>query len=331
MPENSGPVVARRGVLLGAGAGAVALGAGMLNAGNASAAADTNRPSVTDGTDHTHSAHNTHKGFPIHSTLASAPLSEYTYRHVAMFDFTCEVATANRQYGGLGVNPTGAASSMLASVEVPAGTLVRDIEWYVYNHSGSPINALARVWLAGFANLSTVVKDISIPASGSNNVLAFRTTVPAGSDGPFPPGTKLYLILENMPVGTNVQINGARVGFNRGGGSTGLLRSVVRGYDSRSHSPLAAGVARTVTLPSGAIFPGTTGIVATITVFDPSATGFVKVWDPDGVEPAGAVLRYQAHQTAATTIDVPVSQAGKIRLLSSAHTDISVDITGLIA
>jgi hypothetical protein len=320
MSEDIGPIIARRGLLVGAGA--AALGAGLLGVGNAAAAVETTSPPVTAGAD---------KGFPIHSTLASAPISEYTYRHVALFDFTCEATTAERQYGGLGVNPDVVTSSMLASVEVPAGTLVRDIEWYVYNNSGSPINALARVWLAGTANLSTVVKDISIPSSGSSNVQAFLTTVPAGRDGPFPPGTKLYLVVENMPIGATVQINGARVGFNREGGNTGLLRSVVRGYDSRSHTPLAAGTPRTVTLPSGVIFPGTSGIIATITVFDPSATGFVKVWDPDGIEPAGAVLRYQAHETAATTIDVPVSSSGKITLLSSAHTDISVDITGLIA
>jgi hypothetical protein len=327
MSAKAGPLIARREVLLGAGASAVALGAGVLGAGDATASAAMSATAATQsvfGDDDS-------KSFPIQTTLASAPLSEYTYRHAAMTDFTCTVPTAQRQFAGNGVSPLITISPMVASIEIPAGALVRDIEWYVQNNSGSAIPALARVWLAGFPGLLTILKDFNLPSRGSTDVRRFRTTVPSDHNGPFPPGTKLFLALEDMPINGTVVINGVRVGFNREGANTGLLRSVVRGYDSRSHSPLAADTPRTIALPAGAIFRGTTGIIATITVFDPSATGFVKVWDPDGIEPAGAAMRYQAHQTTATTIDVPVSSSRRLTLLSSARTDISVDITGLIA
>src|SRR5690606_1052772 len=121
--ESDEPNHARRGFLIGAGAVAtLAAASGTATDAEAAPAATTVTASAPQAS-------------PVANTIASPPLNGRLYRYQQMFDFSCESATAQRTWGGFGVYSGNTASLNWASVDIPAGALIRDIEWYVRNNS----------------------------------------------------------------------------------------------------------------------------------------------------------------------------------------------------
>jgi len=323
--ENS-PALRRRGLLLGAGAAATALASATAGAVPAAAARAQSGPGdqalasqgrVSAGRD----------GSPVSSTLASAPISGYTYRHVSMFDFDAEIPTAPRRWGGYGVYTEG-GNALNASVEIPAGARIRDVEWYAYNNSGAPVSALARLWVPGTGTLYNTVVDASIPSGTA--VTRTRVVAPAASYGPYPVGCKLYLVFNSED---NLrQVNGARVGFDQGAGMAGLLPTPVRVYDSHTTGGiLAAGSTRTITLPAGVVVPGTTGVLANITAVGATAAGYLKVYPGHGAVPAASALNYPVGGAIANAMTVGVSASRQIKIYASKAVHVIVDVTGTIA
>lgn len=188
---------------------------------------------------------------------------------------------------------------------------MREIEWYVWNDSGSTISALGRLWQAGKAQLFTIVADTSI--SSGNGVRRFRRIVPAASYGPYPPGTMLSLGMAT-PANKEAGINGVRVGFDRGAGRTGLLGTPVRVYDSRdTDGILTSGSTRTITLPTSAVQPGTAGIVANIMALGSSDQGWLTVFAANTPKPSITTLRYDAGQLISNTATVGISRVVRSR------------------
>jgi alpha-tubulin suppressor-like RCC1 family protein len=75
---------------------------------------------------------------------------------------------------------------------------------------------------------------------------------------------------------------------------------------------------------------GVAAAVATVTVVDPGAGGYVTVWRSGYRPPGTSNLNFQAGQTIATTVIVPISRDGKIQLFngSSGAVQLIIDITG---
>jgi len=75
---------------------------------------------------------------------------------------------------------------------------------------------------------------------------------------------------------------------------------------------------------------GVAGAVATVTVVDPQAGGHVTAFRAGARRPGTSNLNFQAGQTVATTVIVPVSRAGKIQLFNGSTGDVQliIDITG---
>ncbi len=318
MTTASAHPVGRRGLILGAGAAALA--AGVL-AGAEPALA---KPPATKG-DGTAAGRVHADSSPISSTIASAPISGYTYRFVSMYDFRPFYGTSVWTWGGSGAYSAGGASPMRASIEIPAGALVRDVEYYVYNGSSSdPV---------GVHLGSGIGRDLqhqchaAIP-SGSG-LSAVRAV--ASQSGPYPLGARLVVNV-STPADGSIQVNGARAGFELGSAATGLLAAPYRAYDSRtSGGKIAAGSTRTITLPASVVPPGTTGILANITATLADGQGYLKVFSGAVAEPSASALNYSKNAPIANAMSVAVSNSRQLKIRASAPVHVIVDITGTIA
>jgi hypothetical protein len=96
------------------------------------------------------------------------------------------------------------------------------------------------------------------------------------------------------------------------------------------HSKLAAGHARTITLPAPVLLPGVTGVIANVAVFNPSGRGNLKVYRADNTPPKMPTLFYDG-APATTQIEIEVTTGGTINVLSSASTDVVIDIIGTVS
>ncbi|SOD70864.1 hypothetical protein SAMN05892883_0501 [Jatrophihabitans sp. GAS493] len=309
-----------------AGAGAAALGA---TAVGVTAAAPAEAVAVLPGGGAAGGSGAHPNATTAGTTIASAPLAGYTYRHAEMFDFTPESPSALRAWGGSGVYTTGTTSALWASMEIPAGAKIRDIEWYTYNSASSPTSGLGRIWEAGTGGFYTPVVDVTIPVSSA--VVATRGVVTSANYGPFPPGTKLALVFYNNDTTGKQQVNGVRVGFSEGAGAVGVLPVPVRAYDTRSSGGrFAGGELRAITLPASAVPVGTTSVQLKFTSANSTISGNLKAYPAGGSLPQMTVLNYQAGQQCGNTVMMNVPPSRQIAILASTATDVVVDIFGTV-
>lgn len=312
------PSLPRRGLILGAGAAALAgatmaqrLPAAAKPPGGPSAASESQQASA------------------VTTTLGSAPVDGYVYRHATWSDFSPELSTSQRRWSSGGAYAATTPSNLWASVEIPAGARVRDLEWYVTNTS-TPVTGYGRLWLPDSAQLVNTVLDTTIPSSAS--MTATRGVVPDDSSGPYPLGAKIYLGIYTTTDG-KVAVNGVRVGFAQGAGATGLLPAPIRAYDSRNTGgKLAAGSTRTITLPSSIVSPGTSGVLVNVTAVNGEAGGYLKVYPANAPEPAASAMNFAGSGAAiANAITVGVSSSRQIKVKTSAKVHVIIDVTGTVA
>jgi hypothetical protein len=320
MTTSSAGPVGRRGLIIGAGAAVLA--AGMLSTVEP-ALAEAPHPKgdgTADGRVHAATS-------PILSTIASAPISGYTYRFVSLYDFRPFNGTSVWTWGGSGAYSAGVGSAMRASVEIPAGALVRDIEYYVYNNSGFAVEGSAYIWAPGSGVIWAIGADASIPSAGGVSAVS----AVASQSGSYPFGARLHISVTTPATGL-VQVNGARAGFQLGEAATGLLAAPYRAYDSRTTGgKLAAGSTRTITLPASIVPPGTTGIVANITATLADGQGYLKVFSGAAPEPSASALNYSATVPIANALTVGVSDSRQIKIKTSTGVHVIVDVTGTVA
>src|SRR6185437_2244629 len=98
------------------------------------------------------------------------------------------------------------------------GALVKDVEYYVYNNSGSNFYPDTYLYVPGQGTISSIGASAPVPTGTS--ISATKVTVT--QQGPYPLGSRL-LVSASTPSTGLVQINGARVGFSQGAGTLGLL------------------------------------------------------------------------------------------------------------
>ena len=135
---------------------------------------------------------------------------------------------AKKTWGGSGVYSGGTSTTMRATVEVPAGALVREVEYYIFNNSGSNVVPDSWLYTPGQGTIASIGATATVASTGT---ITANRVLPPSSIGPYPLGSRLLLGLSTPTTGT-VQINGARVGFSEGGAASGLLDAPIRAYDS---------------------------------------------------------------------------------------------------
>jgi hypothetical protein len=168
MSPEQDPVAAvgRRGLIIGAGAAALIAGAAAVQP----AAAKPTSPHGSEVITHPRSA----DGSPITTTIASAPLSGYSYRTVSMYDFEPFYAASQKTWGGSGIYTAGTSGPVRASVEIPPGALVRDVEYYIYNNSGSPVSPDTYLYVAGSGSLASIGASPSVGSSSKSSFAPVR-------------------------------------------------------------------------------------------------------------------------------------------------------------
>jgi hypothetical protein len=171
--------VSRRAVLAGlAGGGVLLAGSHVQAADDEGAPPDTPDTSDTSG--------GGRSPVPRTTTSASPRQPGVLYATRCMYDFICFAPTAQRAWGGNGVYSVVTASALRTTVDLPAGAVLQDVEWYVYNSSGSTVSADLLRWEAGSGTLQTVVAT-SFPSTGG--IAVHSSTVSPALHGPFSPGS----------------------------------------------------------------------------------------------------------------------------------------------
>src|SRR5664279_4171495 len=200
--------------------------------------------------------------------------------------------------------------------------------------------------LAGVAGVVATVTVVDPQGAGYLTVWPSGTAMPGTSNLTFQAGQTIAATVI-VPVSADYAL---RL-YN---GSSGSLQVIVdvSGY-ILSGTPTAAGTIGPVTariadsrlglqIPGAVPALGSTAVqvaapssgvaaaVATVTVVDPQADGYVTVWRSGTRQPGTSNLNFQAGQTAATTMIVPIGRDGKIQLFngSPGAMQVVVDITG---
>ena len=314
--------LARRNLLIGGGA-ALAAGAFVCGAEPAAAIPAPHGDGTRSTTVHP-------DGSPIITTIASPPVSGWTYRVASMYDFFPFYAASQRTWGGSGMYTAATGGPLRASVEIPAGALVRDVEFYVYNSSATSTSGQAYLYTPGSGSIAGVGGSAAVPPGSA--IQAARAVISSSYWGPYPMGSRLILDVDT-PADRSVQVNGVRVGFSGGAGSTGLLDAPIRAYDSRSTGgKIPNGGTRTITLPSSVVVPGTSAAILNVTAVGATAAGFMTVFSAAAALPTASSLNYRGDGTAtANGMTVAVSSARQIKIYAYKAVHVIVDVTGVIA
>jgi hypothetical protein len=269
------------------------------------------------------------RGTPITSTIASAHLAGIHYEYRAQFDFQPESDQASSKFGGNGVYSVGAPTSMWTSVELPRGAQVYDVEWYLYNTSGSAISSGAWIWTAGSGYLNHQIATTT--TSTGTGIRAARTVVAGTANGPYPAGCRL-LLTAYTPTTGNVQINGVRVGFKPGAMGTQLLATPVRAYDSRAGAPFAPDETRTISLAS-AIPAGAVGALVSLSVTGAQNRGTLRLGAGGATPTATAIQWSRTGDQVTTAANTALSAARTIAVKSVGSTGdahVIVDVVGFL-
>lgn len=259
-------------------------------------------------------------GSPITTTIASTPLPNYAYRTLSYLDFfPLDPSATARTFAGSG--GAYAAGVMEGSVEIPAGALLRDVEWYVANTSGSSATFYCALWTPASGYIELFAPTIVPSGSGLS---ATRTVVASADYGPYPAGAKLVMY---APTSSTILLNGVRLGFT-GGGLEYYLRPIpVTIYDTtQAGGKFAAGEDRLVGM-SG-VSAGTAAAILRVTAFASTSAGTVKIYPANVPAPAVNSIPILANTESVgeTTVLMPANL--RIRIATSRAVHIKLDLIG---
>jgi hypothetical protein len=312
--DRSGAHISRRGMLSGMGA---ALVGSSLVGGEAEAAVAGNHH---DGAVPFDAGRARGASSPITTTIASPPTSAYIYKIVDMYEFKPFNPAAGLTWGGNGTYAGGTGTTIRASIDIPPGCLIREIEYYIYNNSGSNFSPDSHIYVPGQGAIASIGALVAIPSSTS--IQAARAIVT--QQGPYPFGAKLMISCSTPSTGV-IQVNGARVGFTGAAAGVGTRGTPQRVFNGA----IGAGATKTITLPDTLIAPGVMGILADVTVSGSNGNGALTVFRADTGQPAQPNMRYG---TAPTTSEatVQVSAARQIKVHTSRAVDVAIDVIGIL-
>lgn len=302
---RAGGSIGRRGLILGVGTGSVLAGGLTMPA------------LASSGSDGVSAAEPRAGGSPITTTLAGATTRGVSYKSVMMYDFEPFDPNAKKTWGGSGTYSAGTASSMRATIDIPPGAQVQQVEYYIYNNTGNPFYPDTYLWVPGQGTISSIGASVPVPTGTSLTATAVTPT----QQGPYPDGSRL-LVSASTPSTGLVQINGARVGFRQGGGTEGVLQKPL---GVLGHT-LKKGKIYNVALPSQLIAPGLTGVQLNVVAQGAKKAGSVRLWSHGEPRPKVPTMFFSGSGGGvASALVVPVSKAGtfNVQATSAVHLDIT--------
>lgn len=261
----------------------------------------------------------------------STLVSGYVYRSVSWADFTPDPFSLGRNFGGHGAYTVTGAGTLWATLDLPPGAVVREIEWYASNASGASVALYGRRWRAGEASFAWGLADDAISTAAAG-VRARRVFVSLQNQIPFAAGTKIALGFASNGT-SNTQIAGARVGLT-GGGAVTMREVPYRAYDSRDPDKgiLPGGSTRTLTLPGFAAPSGTSAAIVNLTALGASANGYLRAYAAGAVAPTTSSINFAAQSTAiANGLLVGISSTRQLVVYASATTHFLIDVLGTVS
>lgn len=313
--EERPGAVSRRGMFTGVGA--ALLGTSLAAVGTEAGAAV---PHGVDGTAPSEPGRRIGATTPITTTISSAPTSAYIYKIVCMYDFEPFDPDAKKTWGGYGVYSAGTATTMRATLDIPPGCLVREVEYYIRNNSGANFYPDTYLYVPGQGTIWSVGASVAIPSTGS--IVAAKAA--PTQQGPYPLGARL-LVSAATPATGAIQINGARVGFTGAAAGVGTRGAPAQVFNGR----LTANSTKTITLPATLIAPGVMGILAALTVSGASGTGALTVFRGDVSRPAQASMHYGTN-TATSELTTQLSARRQIKVHTTRAIHLAVDVIGIL-
>ena len=316
--EPNPPPVARRRLLLGTGATAL-VAVGALR-DTEIAEAKTGRP-----------RRDKIFGLSGRSTAAaqrSNPLSGYTYRSASFMDFHPIEEDNWRRSGNDGTFATGLI--MFAAIDVPAGAVPRDVEWYFTKTASGSVEVAAGIWMPGLFDFNYfLIENYGSSVVGQSTR---RTPVPAGQQYVYPAGARMIFafIGNGNPA---PEIVGARAGFTGGGAVT--MRDVpYRAYDSRTQAAgiLGSGQTRTVGIPTSVVPVGTSAVIINLTALGASNNGYLRAYAAHAAAPTTSSINFAGSGAAiANGLLVGVSSNGLLKVYASTTAHFIVDVLGTVS
>jgi hypothetical protein len=259
------------------------------------------------------------------TTIASTPEANVSYQFRTFYDFApTDDWSVGRVWGGSGVYAK-LGGTLITTFDAPPGTSLHDVEWYTANTAAATWGVSA--WHAGFGTVVTpILLNGTIPA-GSSAIAAHKFPIPSAVNGPFPHGTR-FVAFMNTPSNGTVQVNGVRLGFNHGALNPVMFANPKRVYDSRSHSPLAGGATRTISVASN-VPPVAQAAVFALSILNTNGKGALLVGAAGKTPSANAIEWARTGDRSTNTLTCDVSTSLQVAIRSapgSGSTDFIIDL-----
>ena len=268
-------------------------------------------------------------GEPAAPRIGSAPITGFSYRHLSFMDF--------QSYGGVpwswtetGIYTTGNVAGQLgATLDLPAGAILRDIEFYYA--ASTPGTLDAALWTSGWAKFSSILGGAA-PATG-DVLKARRLLAPLAKNGPYALGAKLMVWAYTSAT---FRINGARVGFSAAPAGAVLLPVPLRVYDSRTGGGTKIGNGQTrVHDLSSWVPPVATAAILNVSVTGGEKSGGLAVYHADLPAPSGSALYFNGSTTLSNELHTGLTATRRckatMRGVSGSKCHYFVDLVGYTA
>lgn len=314
-------IVTRRALLGGLGAGGAAVVAG------AAAAEPVGAAPATGATGPARFASAGAAAALVPATsMASPELPGITYDYVSMVRFRPHIASTAWLYeDGIWagnedfMNEDDPGGVLVASVPVPRGAQLHDVEWYVINEWATAITVTAQAWTPGrtIVGADQAIAETEVPPAPGMQLV--QMVLPPDLADAWP-GVASVELGVTTPIGGQVQINGARVGFSSAPQSIVMLDRPVRVYDSRSSGgALKPNTSRVISL--GAAVPATAGgALVSLSITAARGTGTLRVGRA-GVAPTATGLQWSRSGDKVTNLVVTgIDDAARMVVQSIAAT-----------
>ena len=327
-------IVTRRALLGGLGAGGAAVVVGAAAAESVGAA-----PATGAGGPARFASAGAAAALVPATSLASPELPGITYDYVSMVRFRPHIASTAWLYDqGMWAGNEDPANEdepggvLIASVPVPPGALLHDVEWYVLNEWDNDIVVTTQAWVPGQPIVGPDQATVETTVPPALGVRAVQSAVPADLADAWTGVASVELGI-TTPLGGQVQINGARVGFSSAPQSITMLDRPVRVYDSRnSGGALKPNTSRVI--PLGAAVPVTAGgALVSLSITAARGTGTLRVGRA-GVAPTATGLQWSRTGDKVTNLVVTgIDDAARMVVQSIAatgSTEVIAEVVGYL-
>ena len=267
---------------------------------------------------------------------ATTPGLSYTflsaYGFTPTFPSTNPYATDNGRFR----YTTASGGYAGAPLELPAGSVIRELEFYGTRSAAGSI--LCELWRSGppaSAGAAVLEASASAPAANGEFTVALATNETVSLQDQLVPFVSIG--------GTYASLYGVRVGYS-GPTQLFLLPAPVRVYDSRpgagGEGPFLVGVTRTVNCATGpapastpAVPAGAKGALLTVTIDGTVGGGFLQVYSEALASPpsASSANWYESGQSQANAVTTAVN-GSKVKVTCGGNpgssTNVLVDVVG---